>query len=44
MTHYGYNCPFRWSDVVAGMPGAFLFFVVLTYIFLFWSTRRLRVA
>ena len=35
---------FRWSDVVAGFSGAFLFFAVLTYIFLFWWSRRPRIA
>jgi len=35
---------FRWSDVVASISGAFLIFAVLTYIFLFWWSRRLRVA
>ena len=35
---------FRWSDVVTSFSGAFLFFAVLTYIFLFWWSRRLRAA
>jgi hypothetical protein len=34
---------FRWSDVIASFLGAFLFFGVLTYIFLSWRSRRLRV-
>jgi hypothetical protein len=32
----------RWSDVVASFVGAFLLFGLLTYIFLFWRSRRLR--
>ena len=35
---------FRWSDVVASISGAFLIFAVLTYIFLFWWSRRPRIA
>jgi len=33
---------FRQSDVVACFLGAFLFFGVVTYIFLLWRSRRLR--
>jgi hypothetical protein len=34
---------FHWYDVIAALVGAFLFFAVWTYIFLFWRSRRLRV-
>lgn len=34
---------FRWSDVVASFLGAFLLFGILTYVVLFWRSRRLRV-
>ena len=33
---------FRWSDVAASFLGAFLFFGILTYIFLLYWTKRLR--